>query len=80
MDELVHRFLVAAIQHSDLRRSLAAAAGQLHLAAAYQHAVRRAQTRFQGSVLLVGERTNKAHEQLEVVSYLPGYPLATYLH
>src|SRR5258706_9215826 len=59
MDELAYRFLVAAHQRSDLRRPLAACAGQRHLAAAHQHAIRRAQTGFQGGALLVGERTDK---------------------
>src|SRR5258708_5739935 len=59
MDELAHRFLVAAHQHGDLRRPLATGAGQHHLAATHQHAIRRAQTGCQGRALLVGERTDK---------------------
>ena len=59
MDELATCFLVAAHQHSDLRRPLATGAGQHHLAAAHQHAIRRAQTGFHGGALLVGERTDK---------------------
>src|SRR5260221_2421918 len=59
MDELAHRFLVAAHPHGDLRRPLATGAGQHHLAATHQHAIRRAQTGCQGRALLVGERTDK---------------------
>src|SRR6266851_6841974 len=58
MDELAHRFLVAAHPHGDLRRPLATGAGQHHLAATHLYAIRRAQTGFPGRALLVGERTD----------------------
>ena len=59
MEQLAHRFLVAAHHRRDLGDPLATSAGQHHLAATHQHAIRRAQTGFQGRALLVGERTDK---------------------
>src|SRR5258708_6789658 len=59
MEELAHRFLVAAHQRRDLGDPFATSAGQHHLAATHLYAIRRAQTGSQGRALLVGERTDK---------------------
>src|SRR5260221_5471886 len=59
MEELAHRFLVAAQQRRDLGDPFATSAGQHHLAATHLYAIRRAQTGSQGRALLVGERTDK---------------------
>src|SRR5260221_8399669 len=59
MEELAHRFLVAAHQRRDLGAPFATSAGQHHLAATHLYAIRRAQTGSQGRALLVGERTDK---------------------
>src|SRR5258708_5366034 len=59
MEEVAHRFLVAAHQRRDLGDPFATSAGQHHLAATHLYAIRRAQTGSQGRALLVGERTDK---------------------